>query len=178
MVVLCNGYKRSIDKKQKPRSYWTIKRRKNELSTICRQLKLTAKDSKKYLTDVVDDDGVNTYLKTYNLLKRCLKIRWRVKKYVEMNVAHPFKEGNRSVSVTVCIVDFAKRVEKIEMTLPPLQGNNVLRRATSSKSSFGLCDTSNGETTISPNGRRTVTVDLPLETSIPTAFISDLSDLD
>ena len=36
--------------------------RKNELSTICRQLKLTAKDGKAYLTDVVDDAGVNTLL--------------------------------------------------------------------------------------------------------------------
>lgn len=53
----------ALTKSKNPRSYWNaIKRRKNELSTICRQLKLTAKDGKKYLTDVVDDDGVNTVI--------------------------------------------------------------------------------------------------------------------
>ncbi|MDY6367769.1 MAG: Fic family protein [Clostridia bacterium] len=43
-----------------PRKYWnTLKTRKSQLSSICRQLKLTAKDGKKYLTDVIDDDGLN-----------------------------------------------------------------------------------------------------------------------
>lgn len=46
-----------------PRSYWNaLKKRKNELSTICRQLKLTAKDGKKYLTDVIDEQGINTLI--------------------------------------------------------------------------------------------------------------------
>lgn len=46
-----------------PRSYWNaIKRRKSELSTICRQLKLRAKDGKSYLTDVVDESGLNTVI--------------------------------------------------------------------------------------------------------------------
>ena len=43
-----------------PRKYWnTFKKRNSQLSSICRQLKLTAKDGKKYLTDVIDDDGLN-----------------------------------------------------------------------------------------------------------------------
>ena len=43
-----------------PRVYWgVLKKRNYELFTICKQLKLTAKDGKKYLTDVLDDDGVN-----------------------------------------------------------------------------------------------------------------------
>ena len=43
-----------------PRKYWnTIKNRNPQLSSICRQLKLMAKDEKMYLTDVIDDDGVN-----------------------------------------------------------------------------------------------------------------------
>ena len=43
-----------------PRKYWnTLKKRNFELSSICRQLKLTAKDGKKYLTDVIDNDGLN-----------------------------------------------------------------------------------------------------------------------
>ena len=46
-----------------PRSYWNeIKKRKPELSTICRQLKLSSKDGKKYLTDVIDENGINTLL--------------------------------------------------------------------------------------------------------------------
>lgn len=43
-----------------PRKYWnTLKSRNIQLSSICRQLKLAAKDGKKYLTDVIDDDGLN-----------------------------------------------------------------------------------------------------------------------
>ena len=50
----------ALTKSSNPRSYWNaLKRRKNELSTICRQLKLKAKDGKSYLTDVVDENGVN-----------------------------------------------------------------------------------------------------------------------
>ncbi len=46
-----------------PRAYWNaLKKRNGELSTICRQLKLTAADGKKYLTDVLDADGINLLL--------------------------------------------------------------------------------------------------------------------
>ena len=49
----------ALTKSSNPRSYWNaLKRRKNELSTICRQLKLKANDGKSYLTDVVDENGV------------------------------------------------------------------------------------------------------------------------
>jgi len=49
----------ALTKSKNPRSYWNaLKRRKNELSTICRQLKLKASDGKAYLTDVVDESGV------------------------------------------------------------------------------------------------------------------------
>lgn len=42
-----------------PRIYWhAIKRRNPELNTFCRQLKLYADDSKKYLTDVIDETGI------------------------------------------------------------------------------------------------------------------------
>lgn len=42
-----------------PRIYWNaIKRRNPELNTFCRQLKLYANDSKKYLTDVIDETGI------------------------------------------------------------------------------------------------------------------------
>ncbi len=53
----------ALTKSKNPRSYWNaLKRRKNELSTICRQLKLKAKDGKYYNTDVVDESGLNTVI--------------------------------------------------------------------------------------------------------------------
>ncbi len=53
----------ALTKSINPRSYWNaIKRRKSELSTICRQLKLKAKDGKFYNTDVVDEIGLNTVI--------------------------------------------------------------------------------------------------------------------
>ena len=53
----------ALTKSNNPRSYWNkIKSRKNELSTICRQLKLKARDGKLYNTDVVDENGLNTVI--------------------------------------------------------------------------------------------------------------------
>ena len=52
-----------------PRIYWNaIKRRNPELNTFCRQLKIYADDSKKYLTDVIDETGIKK-------LGRILKIK-------------------------------------------------------------------------------------------------------
>lgn len=46
-----------------PRIYWAqFKRRNSQLITICKQLRLTAADGKKYMTDVVDDAGVNAII--------------------------------------------------------------------------------------------------------------------
>ena len=53
----------ALTKSTNPRSYWNaVKRRKSELSTICRQLKLKAKDGKFYNTDVIDEGGLNTVI--------------------------------------------------------------------------------------------------------------------
>ena len=53
----------ALTKSKSPRKYWNnIKNRKNELSSICRQLKLKAKDGKFYNTDVVDESGLNTVI--------------------------------------------------------------------------------------------------------------------
>lgn len=50
----------AITKSNNPRGYWNaVKRRKNQLSTICRQLKMQSADGKYYLTDVVDSFGVD-----------------------------------------------------------------------------------------------------------------------
>lgn len=45
------------------RRYWnTFKKRHNELSSFCRQLKITAADGKKYNTDCLSQDGINIFL--------------------------------------------------------------------------------------------------------------------
>ena len=57
----------ALTKSKNPRSYWNkIKSRKQELWTICRQLKLKAKDGKFYNTDVVDEKGLNTVIALIN----------------------------------------------------------------------------------------------------------------
>ena len=49
----------ALTKSKNPRTYWAVmKRRNSQLITICKQLKLKAKDGKFYLTDVVDENGV------------------------------------------------------------------------------------------------------------------------
>lgn len=67
----------ALTKSSNPRSYWNaLKRRNIQLSTICRQLKLTAKDGKAYLTDVVDDDGVNMVIAIIPSKKSNLFSNW------------------------------------------------------------------------------------------------------
>lgn len=53
----------ALTKSKNPRIYWAqFKRRNSQLITICKQLRLTAADGKKYMTDVVDDAGVNVII--------------------------------------------------------------------------------------------------------------------
>ncbi len=60
-----------------PRKYWNaLKRRNPQLSSICRQLKLTAKDGKKYLTDVIDDDGLNVLIGILPSKKSDVFLKW------------------------------------------------------------------------------------------------------
>ena len=60
-----------------PRKYWnTIKSRNPQLSSICGQLKLMAKDGKSYLTDVIDDDGVNTLIMVIPSKKTAVFTHW------------------------------------------------------------------------------------------------------
>lgn len=67
----------ALTKSINSRSYWNaVKRRKPELSTICRQLKLTASDGKKYKTDVVDEDGVNTLIALVPSKKSVVFKKW------------------------------------------------------------------------------------------------------
>lgn len=60
-----------------PRIYWaTIKRRNPQLITICKQLKLKAKDGKRYLTDVIDEDGLNLLVSILPGKKSDVFLRW------------------------------------------------------------------------------------------------------
>ena len=67
----------ALTKTKNPRKYWnTIKTRKSELSSICRQLKLRAKDGKFYNTDVVDENGLNTVLALIPSKKSDVFAKW------------------------------------------------------------------------------------------------------
>ena len=46
------------------------------MSSICRQLKLTAKDGKKYLTDVIDDDGFHLLIAILPSKKSDAFLKW------------------------------------------------------------------------------------------------------
>lgn len=60
-----------------PRKYWdTLKTRNPQLSSICRQLKLPARDGKMYLTDVIDDNGVNMVLALIPSKKSAVFLKW------------------------------------------------------------------------------------------------------
>ena len=46
-----------------PRVYWaTVKRRNSELFANCKRLKLKASDGKRYSTDVIDDEMLNSLM--------------------------------------------------------------------------------------------------------------------
>lgn len=65
MVVLRYGHCRSADKIENPRKYWnTTKTRKPQLSSICRQLKLKAKDGKLYNTEALSKNMLKWMLRT------------------------------------------------------------------------------------------------------------------
>ena len=67
----------ALTKSKNPRKYWnTIKTRKNELSSICRQLKLKAKYCKFYNTDVVDESGLNTVIALIPSKKSDVFAKW------------------------------------------------------------------------------------------------------
>ena len=60
-----------------PRVYWAqFKRRNPESITICKQLKLPARDGKMYLTDVIDGGGVNMVLALIPSKKAAVFLKW------------------------------------------------------------------------------------------------------
>ncbi len=69
-----------------PRVYWAqFKRRNPELITICKQLKLTAKDGKKYLSDVIDEDGLNLLIGILPSKKSDVFLKWLKTKGTSIN---------------------------------------------------------------------------------------------
>lgn len=107
-----------------PRKYWSVlktrlKKAGNELTTRCSQLKMTAADGKRYATDCFSQDDIIQLVRVMPSTKTiskgntifCLAEHLHqylqtveqmpdnsfdeiVDKYVEMNMAHPFMEGN------------------------------------------------------------------------------------
>ena len=67
----------ALTKSKNPRIYWAqVKRRNSQLFTNCKQLKLTAKDGKKYLTDVMDEEGVNALIAIIPSKKTLIFDKW------------------------------------------------------------------------------------------------------
>ena len=67
----------ALTKSKNPRSYWNVlKRRNQQLSTLCRQLKIRAKDGKKYLTDVIEEEGVNRIIAIIPSKKKIVFDKW------------------------------------------------------------------------------------------------------
>ena len=67
----------ALTETKNPRKYWnTVKTRKSELSSICRQLKLKAKDGKFYNTDVIDESGLNTVIALIPSKKADVFYKW------------------------------------------------------------------------------------------------------
>ena len=60
-----------------PRVYWaTIKRRNFKLFTNCKQLKLSAADGKKYATDVIDEEQLNTLIALIKSNRKDIFQKW------------------------------------------------------------------------------------------------------
>ena len=88
--------------------------------SVTNQLKLLAPDGKRRLTDVLDYDGVVLIAKSFPNTRASRNIEKMpvdtfdqiVDKYVEMNVAHPFMEGNgRSTRIWLDLI-LKKRIGK------------------------------------------------------------------
>lgn len=69
IVVLTNS--------EAPRKYWNaLKNRHNELSPFCRQLKMYSDDGKKYLTDVIDEEGISRAVLYVPTKRRIELLKW------------------------------------------------------------------------------------------------------
>ena len=77
---------KAVTKSRNPRVYWnSIKRRKSELSTICRQLKLKSFEGKSYLTDVLDSGAVSMVLEIIKSKSNYAFSGW-FKKSIQMSI--------------------------------------------------------------------------------------------
>ena len=60
-----------------PRIYWnTLKKRNPELSAICKQLKITASDGKRYNTDCLKEDGIRQLTFVLPIKKQGIILDW------------------------------------------------------------------------------------------------------
>ncbi len=67
----------SLAETSNPRVYWaTVKRRNPQLFANCKQLKLPARDGKRYLTDVIDEASRNALIAVIQSGKKDVFLRW------------------------------------------------------------------------------------------------------
>ena len=67
----------AITESNNSRRYWnTLKSRHDELSSVCGQLKLTANDGKSYLSDVLDNEGIQILLLTIKGKNKITFTKW------------------------------------------------------------------------------------------------------
>ena len=67
----------ALTETKNPRVYWaTLKRRNIELFTNCKQLKLSARDGKKYKTDVIDENELNVLIALIRSNKKDIFKNW------------------------------------------------------------------------------------------------------
>ena len=60
-----------------PRVYWaTVKRRNLQLFADCKQLKLPARDGKRYFTDVIDESALNALIAVIRSGKKDIFVKW------------------------------------------------------------------------------------------------------
>lgn len=123
----------------KTRNYWKylkakLKKENNQLVSATTQLKLLASDGKRYKSDVLDYEGMialgktfpgtkaNRFIELFTYSDETIDGKSKTKayartfdeivdKYVEMNIAHPFMEGNgRSTRIWLYLM--LKRAER------------------------------------------------------------------
>ena len=73
-----------------PRVYWaTVKRRNPQLFANCKQLKLPARDGKRYLTDVIDEASRNALIAVIQSGKKDVFLHCQLRDQIVKLIHHP-----------------------------------------------------------------------------------------
>ena len=89
-----------------PRIYWnTLKRRNSELSTYCKQLKLTAEDGKRYNTDCLNERGIKRLVQILPTKKQRMITDW-----ID-GLSDPLDEQSKRKAYELCMNSMLNDVE-------------------------------------------------------------------